>query len=358
MPKKTRCIRKRKHFQTRKQRGGSTIHAAVYRNNIAEVRRLIESGVDVNEQEKGTMYGLTPLMIAIVKDYPQIVNLILQAPGFNVNAKSNEGFTALHKAAEHNKINYVRQLLAIEGIHINAQNILHATPLIIACEKNNADIVELLLSKEGIDVNKKKRITNETALTISCSYCFLNIARMLLARDDIDVNATVYDGSTALMEGVKCSTEITQLLLEKEGIDINAQNDYGDTALMLAVSMDKIEIVQILLARDEIDVTITNDDGDTAFDLAPTPEMRALFETRDPLPPIVRTPFNIPRGSENAIAYIPIEDGNEIVDFHDEATHGRYYKQNTFNTFRDRLNPHTRQQIRSTNVRYHTARLV
>lgn len=76
-----------------------------------------------------------------------------------------------------------------------------------------------------------------------------------------------------------------------------------------------------------------------------------------------RTNRNLPANAENSISMNAIENGTNMVNFHDEFGHGRYYKASTFNSIRrnndTRLkhNPSTRQPIAPTNITRYRARV-
>ena len=75
---------------------------AVASGNIQEVKRLINSRVDINTRDKD---GQTPLILATYKGYKEIV-IILIKNGANVNIKDKNGWTALTYALakKHNEI--------------------------------------------------------------------------------------------------------------------------------------------------------------------------------------------------------------------------------------------------------------
>ncbi len=76
------------------------------------------------------------------------------------------------------------------------------------------------------------------------------------------------------------------------------------------------------------------------------------------IPEMTRPPLSVPFGSENAVLFTPIEDGNALVNFHGESDIGRYYKKESFNSLpKPRLNPFTRKPITRKNIKYHTAKL-
>jgi hypothetical protein len=76
------------------------------------------------------------------------------------------------------------------------------------------------------------------------------------------------------------------------------------------------------------------------------------------IPEMTQPPLSVPFGSENAVLFAPIEDGDALVNFHGESDIGRYYKKESFNLLpKPRLNPFTRKPITRKNIKYHTAKL-
>ena len=119
----------------------------------------------------------------------------------DLNARDDDGMTALHYACKAGNRDIVHSLWVICHHHINARNNHEMTPLHFACKNGNANIVNLLLTS-NIDLN---------------------------ARDD--------NGWIPLhMACINGKTEIVQLLITSSkdfNIDLNARDDGGRTALHL-----------------------------------------------------------------------------------------------------------------------------
>ena len=83
-------------------------------------------------------------MMAIIDDNKGIVELLLKNRA-DVNLKGPDGCTALMLAAEAKNLEIVKLLLETPGIEINAQTKDGYTALMLAAaEENNLEIVELL----------------------------------------------------------------------------------------------------------------------------------------------------------------------------------------------------------------------
>ena len=72
--------------------------------------------------------------------------------GTDVNARDNEGYTALFYAAENGHVDVVK--LLIEGADVNAKNQYGNTPLYVVAVGGHIAVAELLIAK-GADVNWK-----------------------------------------------------------------------------------------------------------------------------------------------------------------------------------------------------------
>ena len=61
----------------------------------------------------------------------------------------------------------------------------------------------------------------------------------------------------------------------------------------------------------------------------------------------------LPVNAENTIMGNAIEDGDPMVNFQNEFSHGRYYKRSTYNAMQQKKNPYT--QVPITALRQYTA---
>ncbi len=68
--------------------------------------------------------------------------------------------------------------------------------------------------------------------------------------------------------------------------------------------------------------------------------------------------YILPASASNAIVFNKIQEGNNMIDFHDEYKYGRYYKQSTYNDYikPTRENPFTRKSLSSKNIQRYKAK--
>ena len=141
------------------------------------------------------------------------------------NAKDNDGFTPLHKAAHQGYVD-VADFLINNGAYIDAKTNNGFTPLHLAAFKNNEDMIGLLRKYEIIHAVKTANLTKVKSLLIKF---------MLAEKPDL-VNAQDKDGKTPLLWAVINNHMNLIKLLFKYNADINTKDNNGWTALLLSAT--------------------------------------------------------------------------------------------------------------------------
>lgn len=126
-------------------------------------------------------------------DLPLVKALL--SNGADVNAKDNDGWTALMLASDSDHFEVVQALLA-NGADVNAKDRRGWTALMLASRTGSLDVAQALLAK-GADVNAKTG-DGTTALMLASAGGRLEIVRELLAKG-ADVDARDANGHTAIM---------------------------------------------------------------------------------------------------------------------------------------------------------------
>ena len=86
----------------------TALMVASVKGHVPAVRQLLYSGADPNLPDS---YGWTPLMRAVYERRDRVVQALLERPDVALNAKNDQGATALHLAAVHGDEALTRSLL-------------------------------------------------------------------------------------------------------------------------------------------------------------------------------------------------------------------------------------------------------
>ncbi len=265
--------------------GDSALCFAI-RHNRTEIARVLIERPDLTTKAKEAA-----LVTAGRCENKELVTTLLEHLHTNINE-------AFRKACRHACEELVRLLLNLPGININSQDEQGKTGIMYAItpgfnrqvQSNDAPkkIVKMLLNRPELAINAQDHETRRTALMYAVKSGHKEIVQMLLAKAGIDINARTSNGYTALMlplignvgefyaqEHVS-HREIVRMLLYHPNININAQNDEGWTALMFAAKVrafppgprERTDMVQLLLAKPGINLEAQNSKGETALTLA------------------------------------------------------------------------------------------
>jgi len=102
--------------------------------NLAGVEEALTNGADVNAKDND---GWTALHWASRLGHIETVKALLQVDGIEINAKDNDGWTALHYASMNGRTEVVKALLQVDGLEINAENHEKNTALDFARQHNH-----------------------------------------------------------------------------------------------------------------------------------------------------------------------------------------------------------------------------
>jgi hypothetical protein len=152
-------------------------------------------------------------------------------------------------ALKYRNIKTINALKKCPNVDVNAKDEDGETALMYSAIYGDKEILETLLKEfPNVDVNDKDK-NGETALMYSAIYGYKEILETLLSVPGIDVNAKDEDGKTALMySAIYGDTKILETLLSVPGIDVNAKDEDGKTAFYLA----KEEAIKKLLQPQEV----------------------------------------------------------------------------------------------------------
>jgi ankyrin repeat protein len=228
----------------------TALSEAAWRGHIAIVRRLLQENIDVNVRDGE---GMNALMRAAEHGFREIIDLLLQVPGLEINARNNIGQTAseiaragdfdgtadhllqreqasfaeiqLRNAANFGNLASLEEALRTNGINVNGfeNNDPHGhrqNALMIAAQNGNITIVERLLQVPGINVNARNGL-GLTALMLTVQDVRnagrLAVVERLLQVPGINVNARDTGGMSTLRHSFDCGNGRVPQLLRAHG---------------------------------------------------------------------------------------------------------------------------------------------
>lgn len=182
--------------------------------------------------------------------------LVLALWASTVLAGANEDFL---KAAERGDLNAVRSFIA-RGADVNAKDQDGWTALISTSHYGHKELVEFLLAK-GADVNIKAN-NGATALSLASREGYKEIVELLLAKG-ADINIKANDGATALMGASENGhKEIVELLI-RAGADATTQEHNFKYEARFSNKNPKVALVVVIGTPP--DVTLDNPSALFAF---------------------------------------------------------------------------------------------
>lgn len=199
---------------------------------------------------QNSRYGQTPLMLAMNGNAPESYVKALLEAGARPELPDNDGYIALHWAAERRSLALCRLLL--EGredvVDVNARDSKGETPLhwLLWWYNSSYEVAEYLLDK-GADV-RAENTDSQQPLYGACKTSNTAIARLLVARGaDVDDPETIF-GWTALHAAVaEQNLDLVKLLVNEGGAEILVRDQKLRTPIAQAAELGNDAILEFLL---------------------------------------------------------------------------------------------------------------
>ncbi|MDR3301361.1 MAG: ankyrin repeat domain-containing protein [Spirochaetaceae bacterium] len=174
-----------------------------------------------------------------------------------------QGNTILHQATQW-QLDRIIPIIVRRGAKVEAQNALGETPLFMAVRINSAPTIRSLLSA-GASLNARDSLGN-TVLHVAVRWEAQSAAEALIGAK-IDIDAYNLYGNTALHDAVKLGRSTMENLLVQRGAGLEMRDVDGNTPLMTAVVMGNFRSADHL-ARSGADINTRNNNGETPLLLA------------------------------------------------------------------------------------------
>jgi ankyrin repeat protein len=263
------------HIPTQDELNNQLLNAAED-GDIDTINTLLEQGANIEAKDNN---GLTALMLAAQEGYTDTINALLER-GANIN-EHNDGKTVLMFAAENGHTHIVETLLqqgADTEIPDNEENegywdYWFWTALMFAADKGHTDTVKALLNAKA---NIEAKSPNDwTPLMLAASHGHTDTVDLLL-QHGADIEATnCFDENALTTAAENGHTHTVDFLLTKKA-NIEAITDKNTTALMLATERGYITTVKALL-KHGANIEAKNNQNENAFDIAINKKNKSLI---------------------------------------------------------------------------------
>jgi uncharacterized protein len=234
----------------RREADGSTpLQWAVYKGDIAEVKRLLRAGANVSIANN---YGATPMSLAAEVGNAELLKVLIEA-GADADSPNPEGQTALLAVARTGNVEAAEVLLK-EGAAVDAREKWGGqTALMWASARRHPAMMRLLIAR-GADVNARstvrdyqRHVTAEgrpksldsgglTPLLYAARENCLACVDVLL-ENRADINLPDPDGVSPLLVAIMNANWDLAGRLIAAGADVNQWDIFGESPLFTAVNL-------------------------------------------------------------------------------------------------------------------------
>ncbi|KKK12297.1 hypothetical protein ARAM_001383 [Aspergillus rambellii] len=234
------------HYVSKSQQ--AVLYRAAYGGNAAMCAHILTyDNMDVDAREED---GVTALYTASENNHVDIVRLLLQDHQADPNISHNDGFTSLHFAAYNGNLENTKLLLEHKADPNKTRQTDGVTPLYLASQNGHTEVVQLLLDK-GADVNIKCTDDGRPAIFIACENGHVQTMELLLKyTQDVSATETNGDGTALYYAARNGHLEVVKTLVEY-GADVNIQCNDGFMPLHATSEKGHIDLVNWLLELGE-----------------------------------------------------------------------------------------------------------
>ncbi|RYP64180.1 hypothetical protein DL771_008871 [Monosporascus sp. 5C6A] len=249
-------------------RGGSPLQVIARHKNMDILRLLLDRGWKCDSKDTT---GATPLHRAVMYNFVQGIELLLQNPLSDITARDAYGSTVMHYATTPE----VANSLLKAGAENDQKDNSGRTPLFVAAYRGRFEVVQALSnSMPKPDVHTKEE---DDWTLLHAAYDSPSITKLILEHN-VNPNALNDDGRTPLALTIRWNFPENTKLLLGAGANPNLAGDFKNSPLYLAFEGENsLELIQ-LLAENGADLLAKDTDGTTALHIAAQRDKRPEVE--------------------------------------------------------------------------------
>ena len=244
------------------QDGYTALHYSCRYGHVDIVKALVNQKANVNAK---TDSSDTPLTLAAREGHDNVVHALLSDSQCQVDAKGQDGYTALHYSCRYGHVDIVRTLVSNKA-SVNAMTDSGETPLLLAAREGHDNVVHALLSDSQCLVDAKGK-NGYNALHYSCRDGHVDIVKALV-NHKANVNARTDSGATPLTLAARHGLDnVVHALLSDSQCLVDGKGKNGYNALHYSCRDGHVDIVKALVNH-KANVNARTDSGSTPLTLA------------------------------------------------------------------------------------------
>jgi ankyrin repeat protein len=242
--------------------GCRPIHNAAMRGNYEAVQYLLEQSVFIDSADE---YGNTPLLIATINNKEHIINLLLTRKA-NTGARNNAGKDIFSLATEHKHFNLMDRFK--NEVDINARDNNGQTALMRAAERREVEVMSSLLSygaKTNIIDNTYENVLHKIARSGNEN----GLALVITSNPDLLTGPNANGDLPLFIALQNGQSQIAHILIDHNASALQASNKNGETALHQACKSKNIKALkEVLSSPNRPAIELPDKDGFTPLHYA------------------------------------------------------------------------------------------
>jgi ankyrin repeat protein len=209
--------------------------------------------------------GWTALAYAASSGNTAVVQWLMNQKGVNINSTDNYGSTPLARAAQGGHVEVLKLLLNRQDNSADQHDHRFCTPLAQAAMNGREETVRLLLMCKNVSADAIDR-EGRTPISYAAARGSEVVVQLLIQSARVEVDKKDFRGLTPLAHAARAGHEhVVRLLLSCEGVAQDSRDETGMTPLALAAKNGRVEVVRLLLLYVGIDVDSKDADSWTPF---------------------------------------------------------------------------------------------
>jgi ankyrin repeat protein len=225
--------------------GGANIFLKIINEGLNEAAEIILRFSEIKHIDQDNKKILESALIAASdNNAPNLVNMLLDVNGLNINVSGMNSRTALMKAAGNGNLSLFERLIEL-GANIDQRDCSNESAIFHAVKKDREDIVKRLIELKAT-LNFQNQY-GETILILAAQLRKNNqIVKELIQEDGIDIEQIDNFGNNALITACYWGNFDAAKELMLAGASVIKQNEKGKTALMVAVQDNDFKDLDLL----------------------------------------------------------------------------------------------------------------